>query len=350
MDYTVFAADRGTISYPERSGRQQEVLEQADAWTVFFEHVISARLNTATDEPLGSLDEITNTLHRYEDWCNGPLETLKQSLFQHNSERSKYLANYLNFHFMSDLFVQQWFRLMTSAEWDAKDTKQYNGETQDYLALMSVELQKRRETALKQQGKGSIDAINGILSEYDAAIAALHLMKSHPELILIPAPGTFERSHANPQRNADFLIFDTTKREIIGMQVKTFVDEESYTKYDKDYVFLVDSAIDLGDVLSKKVPLRTKPIIANQPGLLAAHHVRNWPKQMNLRSHPWLAQYIDDERTLMGLKFYANMLTQGTKDVSQIARQRVGERVITHLYRTPSFLAREATETDMANA
>ena len=334
MDYREFADGRGTVVYPERKDAQQEALEQADAWSNFFERGLLHRLSTEANEPFDTVEAITAKLHDYEDWCNGPLQRLHESLMQHTTVRSRELLMYLNFHTMSDFFMQQWFRVLTGAEWDSRESRELNGETQDYLAIASLELQKRREALYRTQGPAAARTLNGILAEYDSAIVALGMPQTSPDLLLLPAPGTFEHS-TEKQKNADFILLDLARREVVGAQVKTTVGEESFRRYDPRFVFLIDTATDLGDVISKKEPGKSTPTVVPRPGLIAAHHVRNWPKQMNMRSRPWLGRYISDERTLMGLKFYANTLTHGARDVSGEARERIGKRALHHLYHKP---------------
>lgn len=336
MDYREFAADRKPVIYPEREGAQREVLEQADAWTRFFESAVTQRLQSTDNAPLMAIEHINSILNDFEDWANGPLEKLLNSLEQYSTERSQFLLNYTNFHVMSSQFMQQWFRLLAGTSWDAQDTRKFNTETQDYLAILSMGVQKRREKAGASKKPNDFVAKTqlGLLSEYDVAIVELEALKGHPELLLLPAPGRFEHEKGSP-KNADFLILDMVQREVTGMQVKTTAGARAVVHYDSDFVFLVDAVTDLDDVVAKRVPGKTSIEAVCNPGLVAAHLMSNWPKQMNLKSHPWLKSYMANERQFMSLKFYANMLTRNTKDTSERARQRLAERTLRHLYRKP---------------
>ena len=343
MDYKEFAIGREPVIYPERDGSQREVLEDADAWSRFFESAILQRLEHPDDEPLMSFEDINKILNDFEDWTNGPLEGLLSSLEHYSTERSQTLLNYTNFHVMSSMFTQQWFRLLAGTSWDARDAHQFNTETQDYLALLSVKIQKQREQASLARSATDFAgrARAGILGEYDVAIVELEALKTHPELLLLPAPGRFEHEKSSG-KNADFLILDMANHEITGAQVKTSVGKRVVKHYDPNFVFLVDTQIDLDDVVAITEPGSTTPKIVSHPGLVAAHLVRNWPKQMNLQSHPWLNSYVADERQFLGLKFYANMLTRNTKDASELARKRLAERTLHYLYRKP--IAQDVSE------
>lgn len=336
MDYREFVAGRRAVKYPERDGTQQEVLKTADSWSGFFESAVLQRLQAPGNEPLLGIEETNQLLTQFEDWVNGPLAELRTSLERYTTDRSQHLISYTNFHFMSSFFLQQWFRLLVGTSWGIHDARKYNSETQDYLAIISIEMQKRREKIGQSLPRENhmVSTLTGSLSEVDVAIVALHPMKSNPELLLLPAPGNFEHGHKK-EKSADFLIFDTEKHEATGMQVKTKVDQSEYEVYDPNFVFLVDTAIDLDDVLARRVPGKATVTHVNHPGLIAAHHISNWPKQMNLRSHPWLTSYVGNERQFMELKFYANMLTRHTKDMTPVAQKRIGERALQHLYQRP---------------
>jgi len=335
MDYREFTADRRARPYPERKDAQKEVLEQADDWSRFFENALVERLTNPVDASAVDIDAITDKLSAFQNWCNGPLEDIRKSLHLHDTQRSQELLNYLSFHLMSNLFIQHWFRLLAGTSWDSKMSRNYNSETQDYLAILSVDYQKKLSTQT-DANSGMSGSLSGVLSEFDTGIVALQTMKSRPELLLLPAPGRFEHG-AIGTRNADFLVLDTEKHEAIGMQVKKYVSAETLEQYDSSYVFLVDTSVDLDDVVSKKIPGRTSPRVLAKPGLIAAHHISNWPKQKDLAaSHPWLIDYMGNgERDLMKIKFYANRLTHETKDNSLVARHRIGERTLHHLYKKP---------------
>lgn len=331
MDYTEFVADRAATTYPERKDAQREVLEQADGWSSFFENAVTQRLNNQDNLAIMNTEDATEALRQYLKWCRTSLSTLKDTLFHYNTSRSKELLSYLNFHTMSDAFSQQWFRLITGIEWDQSNARRLNNEAQDYLAIASLDTQKKHEQR-SRSGLDGVEIINGILSEHDTAIIALQSVKSNPDLLLVPAPGKFEHGPSH-KKNADFLLFDTQKREVVGMQVKTFVSRSRYRMYDPNFVFLVDSTTDLGNVITSKQSAHSTPQVISKPGLIAAHRIAKWPKQMDLARYPWLSQYVHDERALSTMKFYARNLTMGTKDISSVAQQRIGERSIYHLYK-----------------
>ena len=261
MDYREFAAQRAGLTHPERQGSQKEVLEQADAWSTFFELLVTARLDNPTDQPVMVHDEIESILHKYESWCDGPVRQLTESLYQNNTQRSRELLNYLNFHIMNDAFMQHWYRLATALSWDNRQARSFNSEAQDYLAVSSLETQRLARNANPLIHR----SIKGILAEEDAGLVALEVAKSHPELLILPAPGRFEHGF-DGTKNADLLVLDTDQYEVIGAQIKSYVGEKEYNRYNPNFVFLIDADTDLADVVYQKPSGRSPARTIAKPG------------------------------------------------------------------------------------
>lgn len=329
MDYKAFVANRARAYYPEREGEQKEILKEADKWSDFFESLVLQRFEQPSG-PIIEYEELVTTLRGYDRWSREPLAQFMTTL-QHNTERSAQLRNYLNFHTMSNAFLDQWYRLAIGVQWDRKSANTCNSETQDRLALASLLMKREKD---KLTGNLTTASIDGILTEYDTGIIILETAKKHPELLVVPAPGRFE--HGTPSKNADFLVIDTEQAQVTGMQSKTSIDTESYNRYDPGYVFMVDARTDLANYISKREPGTSKQRPVSMPGLIAAHHIMKWPKTSNLATKPWLKRTLYDERSLASIKFYARSLTLQTKDTSTEAVHRVGQRALHKLYEQPA--------------
>ena len=70
----------------------------------------------------------------------------------------------------------------------------------------------------------------------------------HPDWIVLPCSGGFE--HDNNDANVDFIVIDTTRDEIIGVQTKTSVSARDRQHYDGRRA-IVDGMIDFGNILPR---------------------------------------------------------------------------------------------------
>jgi hypothetical protein len=111
--------------------------------------------------------------------------------------------------------------------------------------------------------------MNGILNEYDTAIALMSLAMSDENLIVVNAPKRFEQ-HDHPVA-VDFLAYHRVSDHVIGIQAKSTHDQDQAAEYDDERVMMVFGDRDLkGAIGTRTRPGKTLTREVIWPGILSA--------------------------------------------------------------------------------
>jgi hypothetical protein len=201
-----------------------------------------------------------------------------------------------------------------------------------FLAGFAVHLHNARDWAAAHQPDAPQEAArlafhSGMLTELDTALLLLELSKTHRWLTVLPAPAAFEQ--AAGRANADLLLLDLERREVLGVQVKTTVrDRAVFDRYRTERVVLVDGWTDLGNTRLVDIARRSDKRLVSWPGLISAHYLagRSDKSQDFLRAPN--AEWLTEKRA------EARRLTVGTTDYRQRALSAVRDRILDRFSRT----------------
>ncbi|OUZ10546.1 hypothetical protein BHE97_07255 [Aeromicrobium sp. PE09-221] len=168
-------------------------------------------------------------------------------------------------------------------------------------------------------------AITGNLAEADALITLLSVARTEPGLTVLPAPPQFE-AYAGAA-NADFLVFDVPRAQVIGVQVKSFEAYKSREHYDPDRIVLVDASLDLFGTLSRRTHLgRSDTSTRSWPGQVTGHFLDSL--DIPRPPWPWL-----NRRELAESRQRVQPLVAEARNRNHEAEEIVRERVLTALGR-----------------
>jgi hypothetical protein len=250
--------------WDKESAEIEEIMTGPRKWASFFDSQLYELLD---GERLRDYFETTDQLDEYRhDWTETQLDPLvkKSQDIAFFDERAKSSVNEMNFHILNKEFVDMWQRALYPDLFPRLSTEQIE-MMQTRLAERGASLKDIKDAAVYWQSiestpKALAPAMNGQLTEIDAAIVMLELCKQDTEILILPAPPKFE-SAANKYNSIDFVVIDPTANKTRGVQVKSYIDRfESDTisselpqqfkairKYDPNYVTMVDGMIDLGN-------------------------------------------------------------------------------------------------------
>ncbi|TSD58688.1 hypothetical protein [Aeromicrobium piscarium] len=168
-------------------------------------------------------------------------------------------------------------------------------------------------------------SITGNLAEADALITLLEVARRQAGLTVIPAPPQFE-AYAGPA-NADFLVLDLLRAQIIGVQVKSSQVHRTPDTYDQERIVLIDASVDLFGTLSRRTHLgRSDASIRSWPGMVTGHFLRGI--QVPRPPWPWLnlGEFTAARQRVQNIAAEA-------RDRNHEAEEIVRERVLTALGR-----------------
>ncbi|MBP7760708.1 hypothetical protein KA093_02840 [Candidatus Saccharibacteria bacterium] len=234
---------------------------------------------------------------------------LQNSLNLVRSDRSSNLSNRMNFHSLNLAFLRHWRQVMLMGTSEIMMPPLTHQEAQILLAGEAVQYMRLRDRIPPAQYYSSDEGPHlkrktweGILNEFDTGIVLLEIAKRHTDWIVIPAPGGFE--HGNKNANVDFIVLDTTRQEIIGVQTKTAVSDSDYQHYDNKRVVLVDGMIDFGNI-SLRNPNSQYPV--STAGIISAHKLTD--RSVNNKAFGAMIRgqrdLTLDNRLIMQLKLFA---------------------------------------------
>lgn len=327
--------EKATPSNLER----RELLEAPRAWMSFFNDALTDYLQGYT--PYDS-QYVNKHAKSYVTWGVGTLDKTRRRLIQLESGgMDSNDSSETNFHFMNVPVMPLWQQLLLDGE----------PLTSDALTAIQVQLalditgpmqtirQLRNQNKRMETTRILSDAL-GYVAEVDSLVVGIELMKTHPELVILPAPNRFESNPGskgeNGYRNSDLIAIDTRQRQVRGIQVKSIlknVDRQqasrpqsphdrpikTFNDYDPEFVTIIDSVHDLDNTT-----LDISKVVAF-PGQIALSILTEQPIKNNPTYYP--DSYYMQRRQM------AREIMRGRKSRVAEATRRVGERVLHDLYR-----------------
>lgn len=324
------------VSYQETSGGAMPEVVQARQWSHWLGRMLYQRLADplSADQP-----ENRDGLIRYIGWAQQNLDSIEAALVAKlPSDEALQLNNELNFHRLSLSMGGMW--LLTAVH----ENQNYVPQRQQLLrigqvslALRGMQFYRMRERYASEQSSFSYfdqsvtavrHSLEGAVTEFDAGIVLLAIIRHHPELIVVPAPPQFERG-LERRYNADFIAFHRDGRAI-GIQIKSTVSDEDFAAYDSERIELVDGRIDLGNTLVKRTTRkRYDPHPVTWAGLICAQYLHQVPT-----SGPGAGVLSDcglQPKDVLLTKLQAREMTRDIRPNLVLAQQKIGPRILRHL-------------------
>jgi len=268
-------------------------------WASFYDVLLTSFLDGDTTD----IEYVEEQLDVYEhQWLDPHLEDLieqSQILGFYDGESAS-AVNELTFHILTKEFMPIWRHALLPEKYPPLSPEEIT-VVQTGLATRGVALKQTRVDAIKQQlRKGTsrrlAGSLNGQISEIDAAIVMLEMMKDNPSLILLPATQHFE-SAMHSGRSTDFVLTDTEVWQSRGIQVKTSIggfqdpwkrnQEQKRSsflpvkRYDDKYITMIDGMVDIGNYALRPLP-NNSTIAQADPGQISVNFLSD-------RQHPSLA-------------------------------------------------------------
>ncbi len=283
-----------------------DILREPREWSQTFGTILHDYLS---GEELTPAETLGNTLQRYYAWNTYSMPKIINKLHastdfeDHDQAHTFWRAmNELNFHALSGAMLPMWMRLTDDpskvrAGLDAHSDKNKLDFCQLDLATRSLSFggQRHGSSTIKEDyayfgndWREFRKSMEGMVSEYDTGIVLLEMCKSNRNLIAIPGPKQFEDK--NPALNSDFIIIDTSTREVTGVQTKGAVTPEDIARYNPHYVTLIDGRVDLGNVRHHRVAKgSSKELLVSWPGMISAGFIvdlpAHGPRMNSLKKH-----------------------------------------------------------------
>lgn len=275
---------RDYASLPGKRWRNAKysLMDPALRWSYFFSQLVDNHLTqnqVAPKEALQMLQLYTSTTNR--QLLQNVIGTSRE-VASHRSALAAHL-NTLNFHTINQEVIPYWNWLVDPDEYVAPDYIDLS-LMQTRLSIQGLALVSAREHFYEQmlirtpvpadEDLFLDESFAGQITEVDAAITLLEMLKQQPfeeleHLIVVPAPPKYEMYG---DKASDFLLFDTSKRQARGIQVKTRLRGKG--KYNQDFVSFIDGVYDLGNYTEYRGPdnlVRQRVT----PGLIAADFILN---------------------------------------------------------------------------
>lgn len=299
--------------------------EQAAAWAQRFDEVLFEHLTATT--PPRSTGAALRLVHDYDTWNKRYFVDTVRLL---EATRHGNAVRLMHFHTLSRYLGYMW---RTVAGHPSRPTTVQRRQAQLLIALHAANMVMYREHQVIHgvETESVRTARHGMLSESDAAIVLLELIRHRTDLLLLPAPPSYEAAwsstpaaRAGARRSVDLILLDPVRRRVAGIQVKTKLSSASQQRYDSEFVVLIDGALDLGNErLVRRSPQRSDLIRETWPGLISAHFVlKANPRTPTFR--PW-GEAIEQQRD--GLE----ATVHGTSDYLGRAVAQVRRRVMAQL-------------------
>ena len=315
------AHEKREPSNPER----RELLEQPREWMYLFNELLSRYL---TGKNLPDRDALLALLHEYEEWTQMHLEPIAQRLREmHDPTANTYAAeSELDFHRINGAVVFMWDQLLYDRVNRYTPAQLLN--TQLTLATTVMPLaQEAHALSMHTPRPGSAeqlrsDSLQKSLSEADVIIALIEMMKTNPDIIVVPAPSQYENNPDMPWRNIDAILIDRIKKEARGIQTKSFIDTNHNVSYDNNFVTLIDSSVDLGNSTTSRLHTGKR---VSMSGQLAMNLLSNNPLNSVPTGHT--------KPNYMRQRLVARELSRERRPYLTQAVGNIANRVITDLYK-----------------
>lgn len=189
------------------------------------------------------------------------------------------VAMELNFHRINAYAQRLWHVLLYTGRTFGLGPNSVNRACYE-LATAALDLDKGREVMIAHEVffdpvvERTRASSTGLLTEIDAYIALLDMTRQRGNVIVLPAPSQFE--HLAGAANADFIVFDKSRWQVRGVQVKAQVGGDHSAHYDRGRVTLLDGARDLQNTRAMRTnPTKSYKRVVAWPGLIAAHYLRD---------------------------------------------------------------------------
>ncbi|GAB3618713.1 hypothetical protein GCM10027416_32700 [Okibacterium endophyticum] len=278
--------------------------------------------------PEASYNDFMLFVRDYDAWNAAHFVTTVRSIAASAWGKDPYEAlTAMHFHSLNRSMLEEWAPLIYGMP---LPNRMRQRDMQIVIALHACGILRARHAQLQQHGTdyladGSRDlraAQSGMLTESDLAIVLLEISRSRPHLVVLPAPLQFEASA--PGHNVDFLVLDTRRRTVVGIQAKTTVSDKAHQGYSRNGIVLVDGSVDLGN--SRQIRRWARSSTASSvawPGLIAAHFIASARLDA-----PGFRLYADRIAPVQRL---AKKATHGTRNYLNTAVTHISERILPRL-------------------
>lgn len=328
-----------------------DVVQPFEAWSTYFGDALHGLMLGRTDTEVRLEDFLsTYSAHiRSQGAANARIlieEAVQLDTEGQDAENSrKILFRALqshNFHMMSQSMTFSWAEMISEIDLNPEERRQLLSLEQFNIAQSAIGYAKWRAahssishsheyfTESFQQDR---NFVSGILTEFDTAITLIEISKQNPNILVVPAPRRFEDS--SKKINADFIVYDRSTDQVVGVQSKTKVSEQDRERYDQDRIVLISGETDLGGTVWTRTEAGksvTKPVV--WPGMIAAEHL----KAMKLYGKNGKGFETFDRRELLRLQAEAAQLLRpeydGRKVISgtiQQAKAKVTSLILPYL-------------------
>jgi hypothetical protein len=248
---------------------RRELLEAPREWMRFFNDILK---NYLVGNQPPEKEVFIEKMTEYFAWSQINLNTLMKRANEIDDPLIESdISSEFSFHQINGPLTFLWYSLLYH------ETNAYSvPEIADMQAHLAITMAEPSNRLRKIDENPSIETakehnrLKGTLSEADAIIVLMELMKKEPGLIALPAPELFEHNPRAFWRNVDALLIDTVTKQVQGLQVKTntvdISDDVDKKHYDAHFATVIDSAHELGNTA---YTMRHAGRRQNLPGQLA---------------------------------------------------------------------------------
>ncbi len=329
----------------KRNDAHADILCESREWSQTFGTILHDYLS---GEELPTAETLGSTLSSYYTWNRGSILGVVRGLHDvtdfgdHDQARAFWRSmNELNFHSLTAAMLPMWMRLADDPSKVRAGLAAHNDRNslefcQFDLATKNMTFGKERNGAstitqdyeyFGQDWDDFRGSMEGMASEYDTAIVLLEICKSNPDLVVIPGPKQFEDK--NPELNSDFIMIDTSNREVIGLQTKSQITAQDVARYNPKYVALIDGRVDLGNMMYHRTEKgKSRERIVSWPGMISAGFIVDLPTHGPRSS--FLKKYLPVSY-LMQHKMAAKRELGNVRPELGQAVERVSDRVLPRL-------------------
>ena len=335
-------------------GPAVEGLASVRFWDNAYGEVLHDRLTSGERVNVDRYDNLS-----YPDFCVSALTNLPGTIDRAAIpyEQKQRLLGELSFHIHNNAMHPMWFPLLegNTAFANEQDRLRLISYSQGMIALQGLSYFVQRERLAGKQTLFSYfnteheyqrKFTEGLTNELDAGLVLMQVVKSMPDLTVVPGPKQFECDGTrNVPYAADFVVVSSTNKAV-GVQVKSFIsDHEQADKYDKSRLIMIDGRMDLGNarvMRTQQESTRVKNV--SWGGLLCAQ----FATKMSFSGKDTLGKYISDStrKKVLQLQMQAKPAIAGMHNDFQLATANIRERIVGALTEVPE--PRKPTIIDMA--
>ena len=338
-----------------------DVFEAMARWDHTFSAILYAYLSGESvevgEEIAAKLSNPNAFIDEYDEWERQAETDLGEAVGRIETEMDARLMGKGDFHALNTDMSYMWFPLLVGG-WGENDSRRLMiiNAVQDQLAHRGMEYYKEREQlANKRSTKDQTSFFtngfrhyrrwfNGHVNEIDGGIVLLEMIKPYPNLTVVPAPQTFERAK-DDSTNADYLVIDMDKREVVGVQAKSMLIVSQYNEdgteiprkdYESDRIVVIDCSAELGNAAIRRFTTNTsKERRYSWPGLISAYRILNLPVHGpdSWRGKVLYEQNGNPKGTLAQKLMAKQALRDAPKSMFKEATKNLTGRIIPALYR-----------------